>query len=776
MFKRILIALLSLLIFLSVATAVTYAETPIEDLNYSLERVIVKTKVTSGLTAFSLDKFGGLMIEDITDLNPHPPRPVFSLTAFAEEPEVLLLTLTNKGKEEVLSAVSYLNSLPNIEIAELDYIVQAQHIPNDPGYANQYAPGKISLPAAWDIVPDCSAVIVGIIDSGIDYTHPDLADAVDLTLSWNFLDNNSDVMDKNTNGHGTHVAGIVGAAFDNTEGIAGVAPNVRLVALKIMENDRGPLSSAIAAVYYAEKKGIHITNNSYGYQGAPSQIFRDAIASSNQVFVAASGNNGINIDSTAVYPAAFELPNKISVASVDSSDALASSSNYGVKCVDLAAPGVSIYSTLPGNKYNNMSGTSMAAPQVAGVAALVKANEPTLTAGEIVERIIYSCDPVTFSGGKEVKSGGRLNAYAALFPITGDIAVTGVTLNKNAETIEMRDWFELTAAVAPVGVKNKRVKWSSSDETVATVSPIGLVTGVGEGVCTITAASEQNNAIFDECIVTVDGEIPIVEFKDLNFKQAVVDAYLALIGCEEDEHFKYVYLSVDDDIWVDDAYYLSLYLGKLDLSNKNISDLSGIEHFTELTELDCSYNNISELDVSALTNLTKLDCSHNLLRSLNFNSGNDFTDIVCDYNYLCVSPGSTLRGKLDSFEGINTLQYLPQITALTIGASFEDEYMGGKSYVIYGALSGAWSDYSYGFEIAPENPDEAEPEGNFDSIFVDITKPEYVDSFKSVDDKFGIRLYGAALDEISSFWLNMFIFDGDELIAQNGWKKFTWGE
>jgi len=264
-----------------------------------------------------------------------------------------------------------------------------------------------------------------------------------------------------------------------------------------------------------------------------------------------------------------------------------------------------------------------------------------------------------------------VNVYKALSPVI-DTDVTGVTLSRTELTFKKRETAELTAEVSPAEVKNKRVIWSSSDEAVATVSNIGVVKGTGEGVCTITARSEQNNTVSAECTVTVEGEIPIVEFRDLNFKQAVVDALLTLWGADDGDFNKYLYLSVNDDIFIDDAAMLT----RLNLSNKNITDLAGIEYFTGLTELDCSNNGIQTLDVSALPCLTKLNCSDNYLCSLNFNGANAFTEIICNNNYLNVTPGNILREKLDLFEGIDTLLYLPQKTYAGTGSGTErDPYI-----------------------------------------------------------------------------------------------------
>jgi serine protease len=359
------------------------------------------------------------------------------------------------GVEEALEA--YEND-PNVLYAEPDYRVQLNFIPNDPFFASEqwpldnvgqaggFAGSDISAIEAWDVETGDPSVVVAVIDTGVDYTHPDLAPNmwenpgeipnnkkdddsngyVDDVYGYNFADNNGDPMDDYF--HGTHVAGTIAAVMDNGIGIAGVAPNVKIMALKFLDQDGGGITSdAIRALNYAVAEGVTISNNSWG-GGSFSSSFQTALnnaASQGHIFVAAAGNNGDNNDTRPFYPANYTSSSVVSVAATDPGDYPASFSNYGKKTVDIAAPGVGIYSTLPMNRtagmidyglnaeYGLLSGTSMATPHVTGVIALVMSQHPEWTSAEVIQQVLSTGDPVDDLGLITV-TGGRLNAAAAL--------------------------------------------------------------------------------------------------------------------------------------------------------------------------------------------------------------------------------------------------------------------------------------------------------------------------------------------------------------------------
>jgi subtilisin family serine protease len=356
---------------------------------------------------------------------------------------------------------STLRGAPGIRYAEPDFVVSAEDVtPEDPMWTSQWGPQKIGAPLAWESSTGSGAVVVGVIDSGVDYSHDDLA-----TQIWtNPNEIPSDGIDNDGNGyvddvhgadcrnddgdpmddyfHGTHVAGILGAAGDNAVGIAGVNWHISIMALKFLgPTGSGSVTDAIECIDYAVANGAALTNNSWG--GAPySQALSDAIGrarAAGQPFVAAAGNNGANTDLTApFYPADYSLDNIVSVASIDSTDTLGSTSNFGALTVDLAAPGVEILSTMPGNAYASFSGTSMAAPHVAGAAALVLAEHPELTYQQVIDRLDGSVDRITSLSGK-VATGGRLNIARAIESDTvspGPLALAVKSSSRNSVTLK----------------------------------------------------------------------------------------------------------------------------------------------------------------------------------------------------------------------------------------------------------------------------------------------------------------------------------------------------
>ena len=246
---------------------------------------------------------------------------------------------------------------------------------------------------------------------------------VDDVRGYDFFNNDNDPFDDHS--HGTHVAGTIGAVGNNATGVAGVNWNVQIMPLKFLGSDgSGTTSDAIEAIRYAIDNGAQISNNSWG--GDPfSQSLYNAIRDARDVghiFVAAAGNGnfigfGVNNDVTPFYPAGYDLDNIVAVAATDHNDDIAIFSNYGATTVDLVTLGVSILSTTPNNGYALNSGTSMAAPHVAGALSLVRDHNPGLTYRQIIDRVLTSVDPVSSLGGKTV-SGGRLNVAAALIPDT----------------------------------------------------------------------------------------------------------------------------------------------------------------------------------------------------------------------------------------------------------------------------------------------------------------------------------------------------------------------
>ncbi len=299
--------------------------------------------------------------------------------------------------------------------------------------------GGIEARRAWSITEGDPAVIVAVIDTGADLDHPDLAAAwwvnegeiagngidddengyVDDVTGWNFMGKNADVDD--LQGHGTHVAGTIGAIGNNGIGVAGVASGVRLLPLKFLE-DSGSVFDAISAIKYAEKYGAKVINASWGSEGRSLQL-KQAIAeyveATGGVFVAAAGNESVDTDQSPRFPACYSDEGIVAVAASDGLSNLCGFSNYGAKTVDLAAPGELILSTYLGGDYAYKSGTSMATPHVAGVAALLYSSNPDF-GPEIVKTILLSEVDSVPSLAEVLVSSGRLNALTYFLRISLD--------------------------------------------------------------------------------------------------------------------------------------------------------------------------------------------------------------------------------------------------------------------------------------------------------------------------------------------------------------------
>lgn len=326
-------------------------------------------------------------------------------------------------------------SNPGEEITcEANTIIETNRTPNDTQYSSLWGMPIINAPAAWDITTGSSSVVVAVIDTGIDYTHPDLADNIatnsgeipgngvdddnngftDDYYGYDFINGDSNPIDDHF--HGTHCAGTIGAKGDNSRGVAGVAWSVKLLPVKVLDSyGSGSLASVAAGMNYAVKRGVKIMSMSLGTSSYSSTLENALIAAKNAgvLVVAAAGNDGHNSDVYPHYPSASTQPNVLSIAASNSTDTLAYFSNWGRVSVDLAAPGQSILSTYLGGQYAYASGTSMATPHVAGMAAMLLAVNPSLTYSQMKDILISTVDPIPAMAGTMV-SGGRANLYKAV--------------------------------------------------------------------------------------------------------------------------------------------------------------------------------------------------------------------------------------------------------------------------------------------------------------------------------------------------------------------------
>lgn len=312
-----------------------------------------------------------------------------------------------------------------VAFAEPDYI---GHIfstyPNDPKYLDGTLWGlnQIDAPEGWDALTSASNIVVAVLDTGVRYTHEDLAANMwvnpnDGSHGWNMLTGTNDPSDDS--GHGTMVAGVLGAVGNNGKGVTGVAWRVQIMACKCFDGfGNGTVSDVIAGMQYAMTNGAQIINASWGFPD--SLALSNAVYSlraSNIIVVAACGNSATNIDLTPTYPASYPFDNIVTVASDTPSNTLAATSNFGATDVDLAAPGEGICSTFAAsdNYYYTESGTSFSAGYVSGALALMLAKYPMETYQQIIQRLLNATDPLPSLAGK-CATGGRLNLEKALNP------------------------------------------------------------------------------------------------------------------------------------------------------------------------------------------------------------------------------------------------------------------------------------------------------------------------------------------------------------------------
>lgn len=359
--------------------------------------------------------------------------------------QMIEVIAVDKGSDRD-KVIKELKNNPDVLYAQPNYKLFTSTVPTDPRFNEQWGlsnsgqevEGKtgrsgvdINAINAWNITQGTGTTVVGVLDTGIDINHEDLKDNIytnsgeipgngidddgngyiDDVNGWDFSNDDKTVYDSSeTDRHGTYTAGII-AAESNDKGITGVAPGIKILPLKFINGESGYTCDAIEAIEYAMKMGVKIINCSFG--GTDDNFaLKDAMQNSGILFICAAGNRGGDVSTLPVYPACFNIPNIISVASIDGNGVLAPFSSYGNK-ISIAAPGTNILSTTPDNTYDYYSGTSVSAPFVTGVAALIKSSLPNSSINDIADRIKNNVVVCTKLQGK-VSTNGRVDAYAAL--------------------------------------------------------------------------------------------------------------------------------------------------------------------------------------------------------------------------------------------------------------------------------------------------------------------------------------------------------------------------
>lgn len=428
----------ALLIFVSTISFTTSFAKPVETPESVLGEFIVRLKKNRSIKNISETSLSQMVDSEV-------------LTTI---PEMNIVVVKRPLIESTDFSILKLKMNKNIELVEPNFIYRISKKPNDPMYLqlwglqnsgqndanNQSGVAGVDIDAerAWDIETGSENTVIAVIDTGVDYNHPDLRDnmwvnkaelygtagvdddangIVDDIHGANFVDVNNITGDPlDDHGHGSHCSGTIAGHGNDGRGIVGVNWKSKIMAVKFLSADGGgTLSGALKAILYANKMGAKIMSNSWG-GGGFSQALKDAIHETNTsgaLFVAAAGNQSSNNDINPTYPASYEESNIVSVAALDNRGNLANFSNYGQKTVHIAAPGVNIYSSSVSGGYEVMSGTSMATPHVSGVAGLILSHEPNLNAAGIKQRMMSSSRPLS-NIKRRVSSSGMVNAYYAL--------------------------------------------------------------------------------------------------------------------------------------------------------------------------------------------------------------------------------------------------------------------------------------------------------------------------------------------------------------------------
>lgn len=487
----------------------------------------------------------------------------------------LKLTLDTNDKESLINAIEIIKQREDVLSVSPNYCFKFDYVPNDEYISNQWYLDQIDYFDALNYAQSTETVTVGVLDSGINASHPDLHNNVDFSLSKSFVD---DAPLTDTNGHGTSVAGIIGACSNNGIGVSGIGNNIKLVSLKVGSGTYADLGAIALALDYANEKNIDLVNCSFSTLGYSIKSFdqmEEVYGNYEGIIICASGNENKDIDNMGnfySFPSALDFNNIISVAATDENDGLAifsnGASNYGVNSVDLAAPGKNVFTTSANlnEGYRNFGGTSAAAPIVTGVVALIKSIHPDISTSQVRTFILDNVDVEDDLIGK-VATGGIINANNILSKINEKKFIikynpNGGTGNTMPDTIIYYGVDNKLSTDTYVKLDNRFIGWKAHRES----DNKWLYTDTNGNLNWYLENTQPNNY---KKYICNDSE-KVSDLSDVN--NDIINLYA------EWEVLSLGDVNMDGKITIDDATLLSKYLAsEEELSNqqKRLADVNG---------------------------------------------------------------------------------------------------------------------------------------------------------------------------------------------------------
>jgi len=419
---------------------------------------------------------------------------------------ITIATFDQIGRE--IAIANILKHSGHVEFAEPDYAVEPSLEPNDPSYPNQWHHQTINSPQAWENTTGSNSVLVGVCDTGFDVNHPDLAPNLRTDLAFNAQDGSNNIFD--ANGHGTGTAGVIGAIGNNATGVSGVNWDVDIIPVRIAisdDNSSAYISTMATCIEYSADQGARVVNLSYGgIQYSTIDSAAQYLRSKNGLLFMSAGNDG------AEFPDYPDYTSFIGVGATDQNNNRASFSNYGTY-VDLTAPGVSILTTYPNNRYVNYSGTSFSSPMAAGVAALMVSANPTITPDEIENGLFSTATDIGTSGDDNVFGHGLINAQDAVGHALslGNFTAPVAEISTSANTVPFGTAITFSAANSyDADGSITSYQWNLGDGTTSNTTKIThTFTEAGSYQASLTVT--DNDALTNSATVTVQvtNDIPV---------------------------------------------------------------------------------------------------------------------------------------------------------------------------------------------------------------------------------------------------------------------------